>query len=131
MEILKNNKLLLTKNKITMKDLKDDIIRLQGELIKCLRQMNYLENDIRRIESAKNNTVLRLKDEIEVLKARNLRYELQKLMEDSNSSNNDDCETESHKCKYDGHPCDDAATYARNRPVNDYTLSKEINYKAV
>ena len=79
-----------------MKDLKDDIIRLQGELIKCLRQMNYLENDIRRIERAKNNIIQRLKDEIEVLKATNLRYKLQNLMEDSTSSNYD-CETESHK----------------------------------
>ena len=84
-----------------MKDLKDDIIRLQGELIKCLRQINYLENDIRRIEYAKNNIIQKLKDEIEVLKATNLRYKLQNLMEDSTSSNNDDCETESHKCKGD------------------------------
>ena len=87
-----------------MEDLKEKIIYLQDELIQCLKQINYLENDKKGIESIKNSEIEKLKKEITEL-------QLEKI------------QREFHKCENKEYPCDDAATYSNKIPTIDFTSS--------
>ena len=87
-----------------MEDLKDKIIYLQDELIQCLKQINYLENDKKGIESIKNSEIEKLKKEITELKLEKMQHEY-------------------HKCENEEYPCDDAATYSNKIPTIDFTSS--------
>ena len=58
-----------------MEDLKEKIIYLQDELIQCLKQINYLEQNKKGIESIKNSEIEKLKKEITELKLEKIQYE--------------------------------------------------------
>lgn len=95
-----------------MEDLKEKIIYLQDELIQCLKQINYLENDKKGIESIKNSEIEKLKKEITEL-------QLEKI------------QREFHKCENKEYPCntitETTAPPNYSLPIEDFTSSNN-NY---
>lgn len=95
-----------------MEDLKEKIIYLQDELIQCLKQINYLENDKKGIESIKNSEIEKLKKEITEL-------QLEKM------------QREFHKCENEEYPCntitETTAPPNYSLPIEDFTSSNN-NY---
>ena len=91
-----------------MEDLKDDIIRLQDELIQCLREITRLEDDKRKIEYLTDCTIASLKREVEKFKTEKMKREYHK------------CENKEYTCDAIGEQLNKA-----ENPSNDSISSND------